>query len=65
MPNPLSQLQDRTRISVSQPHELRAWAERLACTPQELLDAIAAVGSSSQRVRHYLHGLPRHRVVRS
>ena len=46
---------DRTRIMEDQPLELRYWATTLGCTQPELLTAISAVGSGSDRVRQYLN----------
>jgi hypothetical protein len=46
--------QDRSRISLSEDHEVRYWTEHLNCTRQQLEGAIAAVGNSADKVREYL-----------
>lgn len=46
--------QDRQRIALKQPHELRDWAKTLNTTPEKLKEAIAAVGDRADKVREYL-----------
>jgi hypothetical protein len=46
--------QDRARININETHELDYWSEALGCTEQQLRDAVAAVGVSSESVREYL-----------
>ena len=46
--------QDRKRISLKEPHEVRSWTESLGITEQQLKAAVAAVGSSVEKVREYL-----------
>jgi hypothetical protein len=45
---------DRTLIAVSQPHEVRYWANRFKVTPARLKAAVGAVGHSSKKVGEYL-----------
>ncbi|MDM0076990.1 DUF3606 domain-containing protein [Variovorax sp. J2P1-59] len=46
--------QDRKRISLKEPHEVRSWTESLGVTEQQLKAAVAAVGDSAEKVREYL-----------
>ena len=47
--------QDRTRINLSQEHEVRYWTKELGCTADELRRAVARAGSSSvEKVREAL-----------
>ena len=46
--------QDRQRINVNQDFELRDWSKSLGCTPEELKDAVAAVGDRAETVKQYL-----------
>jgi hypothetical protein len=46
--------QDRKRVSLKEPHELRSWTESLGVTEQQLKEAVAAVGHSAEKVREYL-----------
>ena len=45
---------DRARINLGEDYELRYWTKTLGVGPQEIMDAIGAVGNSSERVREYL-----------
>lgn len=45
---------DRNRINLSQEHEVRYWTQALGVTRDELHAAVAAVGSSADRVREHL-----------
>ncbi len=45
---------DRSRVSLGEDYELRYWTRTLGAGPQELMDAIGAVGNSAERVREYL-----------
>jgi hypothetical protein len=36
--------QDRDRINVNEPHELRHWAHKFGCTEEELRDAVKRAG---------------------
>lgn len=45
---------DRARINVNEPHEVRYWTGELACTEQQLRDAVAAVGVMADDVRREL-----------
>ncbi|NMM75284.1 DUF3606 domain-containing protein [Acidovorax sp. SRB_14] len=45
---------DRKRISLEQPYEVRDWTESLGVTEQELRAAVQALGHSADAVRQYL-----------
>lgn len=36
--------QDRDRINVNEPHELRHWSKKFGCTEDELRDAVKRAG---------------------
>lgn len=46
--------QDRSRINVNEPHELRYWTQELGVSESELRDAVKAVGPSATAVREHL-----------
>ena len=46
--------QDRRRISLKEPHEVRSWTESLGVTEPQLRAAVAAVGDSAEKVREHL-----------
>jgi hypothetical protein len=46
--------QDRSRIAMQEPHEVRYWTETLGVTKDELQRAVDAVGHSAEKVREYL-----------
>ena len=46
--------QDRTRIAMQEPHEVRYWTETLGVTKEELQKAVDAVGHSAAAVRQEL-----------
>ena len=46
--------QDRSRINMTQPHEVRYWTEALGVSESELSRAVGAVGSSADKVREFL-----------
>lgn len=41
-------------VSQNEDYEVRDWCRILDCTPVELSEAVAAVGSSAQAVRRFL-----------
>ena len=43
--------QDRSRVNVNQPHEVRYWTQEFNCTEQQLRDAVARVGVMANAVR--------------
>lgn len=45
---------DRTRISLDEDYEVRDWTRSLGVTKEELVEAVAKVGASADRVREYL-----------
>jgi hypothetical protein len=45
--------QDRDRIDVNDPDELRNWSKSLNKTPEEIKDAVRVVGTSAAKVREH------------
>jgi Protein of unknown function (DUF3606) len=45
---------DPKRINVRLDHEFRYWTRELKCTPNELRDAVKAVGESVEAVKQHL-----------
>ena len=56
---------DRARIDVSEDWELRYWAKELSATPDEIRNAVHAVGPSTDKVREYLRGRKQERPTRA
>jgi len=48
--------QDRQRIDVHQEHELRYWSEKFGVTPDDLKEAIEAVGPVVEDVEQRVRG---------
>ncbi|MEH3087756.1 MAG: DUF3606 domain-containing protein [Xylophilus ampelinus] len=48
--------QDRTRVNLHEDYEVRYWTQMLGCTPEELREAVEAVGVSADAVRRHLEG---------
>jgi hypothetical protein len=46
--------QDRARIAMSEPHEVKYWTEALGVSQAELQRAVDAVGNSAEKVREFL-----------
>lgn len=46
--------QDRTRIDVNEDYELRDWSKKFGVTPQQLREAVKAVGTQASQVQQYL-----------
>jgi hypothetical protein len=46
--------QDRSRINMSQEHEVRYWSQKFGCTEDELRNAVKAVGSTAAAVEKSL-----------
>lgn len=46
--------QDRTRINVNEDYELRDWSKKFGVTPQQLREAVKAVGTQVAQVQQYL-----------
>ena len=46
--------QDRSRINLTQAHEVRYWTRTLGVSEAELSRAVGAVGSSADKVREFL-----------
>lgn len=45
---------DRSRINLSEDYEVRYWTQELGVTRAVLEEAVAAAGSSADKVREYL-----------
>jgi hypothetical protein len=50
---------DRERIDIHQEHEVRYWTEKLGVTPEELRDAVEAVGPMASAVEQRVRGRSR------
>ena len=48
--------QDRTRINVSEDYEVRDWAKKLDATPEQIREAVKAVGDRAEDVEMHLKG---------
>jgi len=48
--------QDRMRIDVRQDYELRDWSKKFGVTPEELKEAVKAVGNEADKVEFHLKG---------
>lgn len=46
--------QDRKRISLSQDYEVRDWAKKFGVTPEQLAEAVRAVGNDAANVEAHL-----------
>jgi len=46
--------QDRTRINVNEPYELRDWAQRFGVSTEKVRAAVKAVGTSATAVEKHL-----------
>lgn len=46
--------QDDSKINVNEDYELRDWSKKLGVTPQQLKDAVKAVGPGAGKVRKHL-----------
>lgn len=46
--------QDRSRVNINEPYEVRHWTREFGCTEAQLRHAVAQVGVSVERVRSYL-----------
>ena len=42
------------RINVTEPYDVRLWAERFGCTSRQLRDAVGAVGNIASDVQGHL-----------
>ena len=47
---------DRDRINVNEDYELRDWSKKFGVTPEELKDAVKAVGVNAKEVQAHLEG---------
>jgi hypothetical protein len=48
--------QDRTRIDVNEDYELRDWAKKFDTTPEQIREAVKAVGDRAADVEMHLKG---------
>ena len=48
--------QDRTRINIHQDYELRDWAKKFDATPEQIKEAVQAVGDRADAVEMHLKG---------
>jgi hypothetical protein len=48
--------QDRARININEPYEVRDWSEKFGVTHQQLLEAVQAVGDRVEDVERHLKG---------
>lgn len=46
--------QDRVRINVNEPHEVRYWGQRFGVSEDELRAAVATIGPMADAVRQHL-----------
>jgi hypothetical protein len=46
--------QDRTRISLMEPHEVQYWADKLGVSKERLSEAVRKMGHSAEAVSQYL-----------
>ena len=51
--------QDRTRINVNEPYELRDWARKFGVLPEQLRVAVNQVGDQASVVEQHLKGRAR------
>ena len=56
MPDDLKQAgaQDRSRININEPHEVRYWTQRFDVSEEVLRGAVAQVGVSAEAVAQHL-----------
>jgi hypothetical protein len=45
---------DRNRINVNQDYEVRDWSKKFGVSPDELKEAVQAVGTQADRVQEFL-----------
>jgi hypothetical protein len=48
--------QDRDRINVNEDYEVRQWAKKFDATPQQIKEAVQAVGDRADKVEMHLKG---------
>lgn len=46
--------QDRARVNVNEPHEVRYWTEKFGVSEEDLIQAVTVVGVSADEVERYL-----------
>lgn len=47
---------DRERVNIHQEHELKYWSKKFDATPEQLKEAVQAVGDHADRVEAHLKG---------
>ena len=47
---------DRQRINVNEDYELRDWSKKFGVSPDQLKEAVQAVGTQADRVQEFLKG---------
>ncbi|WP_280154856.1 DUF3606 domain-containing protein [Piscinibacter sp. XHJ-5] len=47
---------DRTRIDVNEDYELRDWSKKFGVSPEQVKEAVQAVGDQADRVEQFLKG---------
>jgi hypothetical protein len=45
---------DRSRINVNEDYELSDWSQKVGCSPEQLKEAVRAVGPMAEDVRRHL-----------
>jgi hypothetical protein len=48
--------QDRSRINTHEDWEVKYWSTKFACSAEQLVEAVHAVGNSAAAVEEYLKG---------
>jgi hypothetical protein len=48
--------QDRKRINLNEDYELRDWSKKFGVTPDQLKEAVKAVGDQAEKVEAHLKG---------
>jgi len=56
---------DRNRINVNEDYELRDWAKKFDASPEQIKDAVRAVGDRADQVEMHLKGSRASRNARS
>lgn len=46
--------QDRARVNVNEPHEVRYWTEKFGVSEEDLIQAVGVVGVGADKVGEYL-----------
>ncbi len=46
--------QDRARVNVNEPHEVRYWTEKFGVSEEDPIQAVGVVGVNAEAVQRYL-----------